>query len=97
MPTADKLYMKLIEGNIDQIVERMNSMKLGDINFEVTKYPTKADARLLHNAMGYYKLKYEKSIREKKKQSKMNRIDRMLYYPKHTKISDYSLEFKMCG
>ena len=51
MPTADKLYMKVIEGNIDQIGEHMNSMKLGERNAEVTKYPTKANARLLHNTM----------------------------------------------
>ena len=51
MPTTDKLYMKVIEGNIDQIGERMNSMKLGESNVEVTKYPRKADTQLLHNVM----------------------------------------------
>ena len=43
MPTADKLYMKVVEGNIDQIGEFMKSMKLGESNVEVTKYPTKSD------------------------------------------------------
>ena len=43
MPTADKLYMKVVEGNIDQIGELMKSMKLGESNVEVTKYLTKAD------------------------------------------------------
>ena len=89
--------MKVIEGNIDQIGKRMQNMKLGESNFEVTKYPTKADVQLLHNAMREYNPKYDKSIREKKKQSKMKRIDRILRCPKHTKISDYILEFKLCG
>ena len=44
MPTKDKLYMKVIEGNIYQIGLRMKSMKLWERNVEVTKYPTKADA-----------------------------------------------------
>ena len=54
MPTADKLYMKEIEGNIDQIGERIKSLKLGESNVELSKYPTKADAHLLHNAMIEY-------------------------------------------
>ena len=37
MPTTDKLQMKVIEGNIDQIGERMKSMKLGEKNVAVTK------------------------------------------------------------
>ena len=97
IPTADNLYMKLIEGNIEKIGERMTSMNLGERNIEVTKYPTKADAQLLHNAMREYEPEYDESIREKNKQSKMKRIDRMLRCQKHTKISDYSLEFKLCG
>ena len=43
MPTVDKLYMKVIEGNIDHIGERMKSMKLGEMNAEVTTYLTEAD------------------------------------------------------
>ena len=43
IPTEDNPYMKVIEGNIDQIGERIKSMKLGERNVEVTKYPTKAD------------------------------------------------------
>ena len=54
MPTPDKLYMKVIKGNIDQIGERMKSMKLGERNVEVTKYPTNEEAQLLHNAMREY-------------------------------------------
>ena len=51
MPTSDKLYIKVIEGNIYQIGESMKSMKLGERNVEVTMYPTKADAQILHNVM----------------------------------------------
>ena len=51
MPTADKLYVKVTEVNIYKIGERMKSMKLGERSVEVTKYPTKADAQLLHNVM----------------------------------------------
>ena len=51
MPTADKLYMKVIEVNIEQIGKRMNSMKIGERDVEVPKYPTKADEQLMHNAM----------------------------------------------
>ena len=32
MPTPDNMYMKEIEGNIDQIGERIVIMKLGDRN-----------------------------------------------------------------
>ena len=89
--------MKVIEGNIDQIGKRMKNMKLGESNFEVTKYPTKAEAQILHNVRIEYESEYDESIHEKKKQSKMKIIDRMLRYPKHIKISYYSLEFKLCG
>ena len=75
MPTADKIYMKVIEVNIDQIGESMNSMKLGESNIEVTKHPTKVDTQLLHNAMREYDPEYYESMREKKKQSKMKRIN----------------------
>ena len=34
IPTTDKLYMKVIEGNIEQIGERMKSMKLGERNLK---------------------------------------------------------------
>ena len=44
-----------------------------------------------------YETEYDESIRKKKKQSKMKIIDQILRCPKHTKISDYSLEFKLCG
>ena len=91
MLTADKTYMKVTAGNLDQIGERMKSMKLGERNVEVTNYPTKADAQLLHTVMREYDPKYDEYICEKKKQSKMKIIDRMLWCPKHTKISDYSL------
>ena len=47
--------------------------------------------------MREYEPKYDKSIREKKNQSKSKRIDRMLRCPKHTKVLEYSLEFKLCG
>ena len=97
MPTADKLYMKVIEVKIEQIGERMKSTKIGERNFEVNKYPTKEDAQILKNSMREYDPKYDESIREKNKQIKMKRIYRMLRCPKNTKISDYSLEFKMCG
>ena len=97
MPITDKMYTKVIEGNIKQIGDRMKSMKLGDRNVEVTKYPTKADAHLLKNVIREYDQKYDESILEKKKQIKMKIIDQMLRFPKHTKISDYSLEFNMCG
>ena len=56
--------MKVIEGNIEQIGERMKSMKLGERNVEVTNYPTKADAQLLHNAMREYEPEYNKYIHE---------------------------------
>ena len=74
IPTSDKLNMKVIEVNIDQIGERMKSMKLGERNFEVTNYPTKADMQLLQNEMIEYYPKYDESTCEKKKQSKMKRI-----------------------
>ena len=51
MPTTDKLYMKVIEGNIDQIGERMKSMNLEESNVELTKYLTKADTQLRHYAI----------------------------------------------
>ena len=86
MPTADNLNMKVIEGNIDQIGEHMNNMKLGERNVEVINYPTKSYTKLLHNAMREYDPEYDESIREKKKQSKMKIIDRMLRFPNHTKI-----------
>ena len=70
---------------------------MGGGGVEVTKYPTKAGAQLLHNAMREYDPKYDKSIREKNKQNSMKRTDRMFRCPKHTKISDYSLGFNMCG
>ena len=54
MPTADKLYMKVIEENIDQIGEHTKSMKLGERNVEVTTYPTEADKQLLHNVLIEY-------------------------------------------
>ena len=63
MPTADKLYMKVIGGNIDQIGERMKMMKLGYSNVEVTKYPTKVDAQLLKNGIREYDPKYDEFIR----------------------------------
>ena len=97
MPAADKLYMKVIERNIDQIGDRMKSMKIGQKNVEVYKYPTKADTQLLQNSMIEYETEYDESIRKKKKQSKMKIIDQILRCPKHTKVSDYSLEFKMYG
>ena len=97
IPTSDKLNMKVIEVNIDQIGDHMKIMKLGDRNVEVTKYPPKADVQLMHNTMKEYDPKYEKSIRDKKKQSNMKIIDQILRCPKHTKVSDYSLEFKMYG
>ena len=75
IPTAYKLYLKLIEGNIDQIFDLMNSMKLGESNVEVNKYPTKADAQLLRNAMRYYDPKYDESVRKKNNQSNMKRIN----------------------
>ena len=88
MPAANALYMKVIEGNIRQIGERMKCMKLGERNVEVTKYPTEEDARLLHNVMRDYDSNYDDAIRGKKDQSKMKRIDRMLRCPKHTQITD---------
>ena len=66
--------MKVIEVNIDQIGERMKSMKLGERNFEVTNYPTKEDMQLLQNEMIEYDPKYDESTCEKKKQSKTKRI-----------------------
>ena len=89
--------MKVIEVHIDQIGECMNSMKIGEINVEVTKYPTKADVQLLRNVMREYKPEYDESINEKNNQSKMKIIDQILWCPNHTKISYYSLEFKICG
>ena len=59
------MYMKVIVGEIDQIGEHMKSMKLGERNVEVTKYPTKADMQLLHNTMREYEREYDESIREK--------------------------------
>ena len=97
IPTTDKLYMEVIEGNIYQIGERMKSMNIGERNVEVTKYPTKSDAQVLHNEMRDYEPEYNKSLREKRKQSNMKRFDWMLRCLKHTKISDYSLEFNLCG
>ena len=91
------MYMKVIEGKFDQIGERMKSMKLGERNVEVTKYPTKADVQLLHNAMREYDPRYDESTSKKKKQSTIKRVDQMLQCTKHTKISDCSLEFKLCG
>ena len=93
MPAANALYMKVIEGNIRQIGERMKCMKLGERNVEVIKYPMEEDARLLHNVMR----DYDKTTRGKMDQSKMKRIDRMLRFPKHAQMLDYILEFKLCG
>ena len=59
----------MIEVNIDQIGDCMKSIKLGDRNIELTKYPTKAEAQLPHNAMRECDPKYDESIRDKKKQS----------------------------
>ena len=75
----------------------MKSTNLGERNVDVTNYPTKADAQILHNEMRDYEPKYDESIRKKKKEIKMKRIDQVLRCPKHTKISDYSLKFNMCG
>ena len=83
MPTADSIKMKVIEGNIDQIGDQMKSMNLGERNVEVINYPTKSYTQLMHNTMRDYDPEYDESIREKKKQSKMKIIDRMLRCPSH--------------
>ena len=76
MKPADSLYMKLIEGNIHEIGERMKSMKLGERNVEIAKYPTMEDTIFLHNVlMEYSSGSYDDSIRETKKRWKMGRID----------------------
>ena len=97
MPSAELLYMKVLEPVIKSIGERMGSMKLGERNVEVTAYPDKEDAKILHDCLSKYEPNYDESIREKKHQSRLGKIDEFLQCPKHTKKMDYLLEFKLCG
>ena len=46
--------------------------------------------------MRKYEPEYDESTCKKKKQIKLKRIDQLLRCPNHTKLSDYSLEFKLC-
>ena len=82
MKSADSLYMKLIEGNIHEIGERMKCMKLGGRNVEIAEYPTKQDTQLLHSKLSKYTSgSYDESIRESKKQCMMERFDKFVGCP----------------
>ena len=96
--SADSLHMKLTEGNIHEIGERMKCKKLGERNVEIAEYPTKEDTKLLHSELSKYTLGlYDEFIRESKNQCVMERFDKFLSCPKHSKISDYVVEYKLCG
>ena len=97
MKSADSLYMKLIKENIQEIGERMKCMKLGERNVEIAEYPKKEDANLLHDVLNKYDPSYDESIRETKKQWMIKRFDKFVNCPKHCKVSDYLLEYKLCG
>ena len=76
----------------------MKCMKLGDRNVEIAEYPTKEDTNLLYDVLNKYTSgSYNESIRETKKQSMMKRFHDFLCCPKHCKVSDYMLEYKLCG
>ena len=98
MPSADSLYMKLIEGNIKEVGEQMKCMKLGERNVEIAEYPTKEDTNLLHDVLKKYTSgSYDESIRETKKQWMIEWFSEFLCCLKHYKISDNLLESKLFG
>ena len=97
MNSADVLYRKTLEKSMNIISERMSSMKLGERHVIMTKYPTDEEVQILHDVLKKYEPAYDESIRSKKNQSKLGKIDRFLRCPKHSKITSWGMEYKLCG
>ena len=97
MKSADVLYRKTMQKNIDIISERISSMKLGEKHIIMTEYPTDEKVQILHDVLRKYEPAYDESIRSKAGQTKLGKIDRFFRCTKHSKITNWGLEFKLCG
>ena len=97
MPNAEELYLKSLQQNIGIITERMESMMLGDQRVKVTTYPKKDKVRRFHDVLREYCKEYDEAIRDKAGLKKMPRLHCFLSCPKHAKITDYAIEYKLCG
>ena len=97
MKGADVLYRKTMQKNKNIISERMSSMKLGERHVIMTEYPTDEKVQILHDVLKKYDPEYDESIRSKARQSKMGKINRFFRCPKHSKITNWGMEFKLCG
>jgi len=97
MKGADLLYLKVMQKNKDKISERMSSMKLADKPVLMTEYPSEAKVQILHQALKEYDDTYDESIRSKGGRSKMKKIDKFFRCSKHSKITTWGMEFKLCG
>ena len=72
-------------------------MKLGEKHIIMTEYPTDEKVQILHDVLRKYEPAYDESIRSSEGQTKSGKIDRFFRCTKHSKITNWGLEFKLCG
>ncbi len=87
-----------MQPNIDIIAEQMSLTKLGERNVEVTDYyPSPEEVTLIHKLPEGYDPEYDKLGGTNDDLKLMKRIHKFCSCPKHTKITPYLVEFKLCG
>ena len=79
------------------VEERFNRLNMDGIPVEVIPYPGENTLKLLTDTLVEFDPAFDPNIRSKYQISKMPRIAELLASPEHCRLSDYTLQYRLCG
>ena len=87
---AMKYPMNLVE-------ERFKRLNMDGRPVEVIPYPGDNTLKLLTDVLVYFDPVFDPNIRSKSQISKMPQIAELIASPEHFGLSDYTLQYRLCG
>ena len=85
-----KYPMNLVE-------ERFKRLNMDGRPVEFIPYPGDKALKVLTDALVQFDAAFDPNIRSKSQISKMPRIEELLASPEHCRLSDYTLQYRLCG
>ena len=95
--TARASFGSAIKYPMNLIEERFKRLKLDGRPVEVNSYPGDDTLKVLTETLVDFDPDFDPNIRSKSQISKMPQIAEFLASPEHFRLSDYTLQYILCG
>ena len=95
--TARECFDGALDYPLKIVEERFKSLNIDGRQVEVKPYPKEAEVKVLTDALRAFDPSYDPEKRSKSGLQQMKNIAEFMNSPEHCRISEYTLEYRLCG